>query len=140
MCAHNLEFTVIKFSDPEKLRSLALASSKWLMVKDFDQQAPGVGDLSLVEKWKQESKIFSLVNENVELIPEYALDQYGNPKPIIQAILHLFEGKKSSLATAIWFMSVNGWLRGNTPISCLEMSPDAVLEAARMEAFPSEHG
>jgi len=131
---------VIKFSDPEKLRRIVLASSKWLTVRDFYQQAPGAGDLSLVEKWKQESKIFSLVNQNVELIPEYALDQYGNPKLIIQAILHRFEGKKSSLAIAIWFVSVNGWLGGKTPISCLEMSPDAVLEAARMEAFPSDHG
>ena len=131
---------MIKFSDPEKLRSIALASSKWLTVNDFDQQSNGTGGLSRVEKWKQESKIFSLVTENVELIPEYTLDQYGNPKPIIQAILHKFEGKKSSLAIAIWFMSVNGWLGGKTPISCLEMSPDAVLEAARMEAFPSDHG
>ena len=131
---------MIKFTDPEKLKKLALSSSKWITVKDFDQQAPGAGDLSLIEKWKQESKIFSLVNENVELIPEYVVDQHGNPKPIIQTILHIFEGKKSSLAIAIWFMSVNGWLRGNTPVSCLEMSPDAVLEAARMEAFPIEHG
>lgn len=131
---------MIKFSDPEKLRSLALTYSKWLKVKDFDQQSPGTGGLSLVEKWKQESKIFWLVNENVELIPEYVLDPHGNPKPIIQAILHLFEGKKSSLAIAIWFMSVNGWLGGKTPISCLEMLPEAVLEAARMEAFPSDHG
>ena len=131
---------MIKFSDPEKLRSLALASSKWLMVKDFDQQTPGAEGLSLVEKWKQESKIFSLINENVELIPEYVLDRDGNPKPIVQEILNLFEGKKSSLVTAIWFISVNSWLRGKTPISCLEISPEAVLKAARMEAFPSDHG
>jgi hypothetical protein len=131
---------VIKFTDPEKLKNHALASSKWLRVQDFDLQAPQTDGVRLVEQWKQESKIFSLVHENVEFIPEYVLDQDRNPKSIIQAILHLFEGKKSSLAIAIWFMSVNGWLRGNTPISCLEMSPDAVLEAARMEAFPSEHG
>jgi len=131
---------VIKFTDPEKLKNHALASSKWLRVQDFDLQAPQTDAVRLVEQWKQESKIFSLVHENVELIPEYVLDQDRNPKPIIQVILHLFEGKKSSLAIAIWFMSVNGWLGGKTPISCLEISPESALEAARMEVFPSEHG
>jgi len=91
---------------------------------------------------KMEARIqnFSLVNENIELIPEYVLDRDGNPKPIVQEILHLFEGKKSPLVTAIWFMSINSWLRGKTPISCLEISPEAVLEAARIAAFPIDHG
>jgi hypothetical protein len=131
---------MIKFTDPELLKNHALSSSKWITVEDFYQQVPEAGALKLVEKWKQEFKIFSLVNKNVELIPKYALERDGNPKPIVQAILRLFEGKKSSLAIAIWFMSANSWLRGKTPIGCLELSPEVVLEAARMEAFPSDHG
>lgn len=131
---------MIKFTDPELLKNDVLSLSKWITVEDFYQQTPEASGLRLVEKWKQESKIFSLVNENVELIPEYVLDRDGNPKPIVQEILYLFEGKKSSLVTAIWFISVNSWLRGKTPISCLEISPEAVLNAARMEAFPSDHG
>jgi hypothetical protein len=131
---------VNKYTDPELLRNHVFSFSKWITVEDFYQQAPEAGELKLVEKWKQESKIFTLVHENIELIPDYILERDGNPKPIVQAILHLFESKKSSLAIAIWFMSINSWLRGKTPISCLEISPEAVLEAARIAVFPIDHG
>lgn len=131
---------MIKLTDPERLKSHALSSSKWIAVEEFYQQVPEGRGSRLIEEWKQESKIFSLVHENVELIPEYILGLDGNPKPVVQGVLHLFNGKKSSLAIAIWFMSVNSWLRGNAPISCLDASPEDVIEAARMEVFPSDHG
>jgi hypothetical protein len=130
---------MFKFTDPEKLKDKVLEASKWLTVQEFCQRAPEVNDLLLLEKWKKEAKIFSVVNENVELIPEYVFDQQGNLRPTIQKILHLFEGKRSPLEIAIWFICVNGWLDGNTPINWLETYPEFVLEAARMEAFPSDH-
>lgn len=130
----------IKFTDPELLKNQALSSSKWITVEEFYQQVPEARGSMLIEEWKQESKIFSLVHEGIELFPEYILGLDGNPKPVVQGVLHLFNGKKSSLSIAIWFMSVNSWLRGSTPISCLDASPEAVIEAARMEAFPSDHG
>ena len=46
----------------------------------------------------------------------------------------------SMIDAGIFSNDINSWLRGKTPISCLEISPEAVLEAARMEAFPSDHG
>lgn len=131
---------MIKLTDPELLKNHALSSSKWITVEEFYQQVPEARGPMLIEEWKQESKIFSLVHENVELIPEYILGLDGTTKPVVQGVLHLFNGKKSSLAIAIWFMSVNSWLRGKTPVSCLDSSPEDVLEAARMEAFPSDHG
>jgi hypothetical protein len=131
---------MIKLTDQERLKSHALSSSKWITVEEFYQQVPEARGAILIEEWKQESKIFSLVHEGVELIPEYILGLDGNPKPVVQGVLRLFDGKKSSLAIAIWFMSVNSWLRGKTPIDCLDTSQENVLEAARMEAFPSDHG
>lgn len=101
---------------------------------------PEARRLGLAGKWKQETKIFTLMNDNVELIPEYILGPDRHPRPIVHEILHLFRGKKSALSIAIWFISVNSWLRDERPIDCLDASPENVLNAARMEASPSDHG
>lgn len=129
-------------SNPEKLRAQVFASTSWLTAQELSQRAGyrNRNTSAQPNKWKRESRIFAVSHDGRDLFPEYALGDDGKPLPVFKDILKIFGGKKSAWSIAAWFASVNSWLGGNTPMSTLKSQPDAVVEAARMEMTPSEHG
>lgn len=132
----------LNLSNPEKLRAKVLVSTTWLTAQELSKGAgyKNVNTSAQPNKWKRESKIFAVSQDGRDLFPEYALGDDGKPLPIIKNILKIFDGKKSAWSIAAWFASSNSWLGGDTPMSKLKSQPDAVVEAARMEMIPSEHG
>lgn len=126
----------------EELKAKIIAASTWLTIKDMSNilklDTDQVHDL--LNSWEQEGQVFSVEYQGVQLIPEYAVNPEGKPLPALKKILTVFNGKKSCWATAAWFASVNGWLGGITPMEVMRSRPEALIQAAKEESRPSEHG
>lgn len=69
------------------------------------------------------------------------LDQLDLPQsPEMDEIMAILATRKSPKTIAAWFASTNSWLGGATPLDVVRESPLDVLQAARMEISPIEHG
>lgn len=95
---------------------------------------------SKLADWESARDLFAIIYDNQIYYPKYGFDENWVLLPAFKDILKLFEGEKSAWAIAAWFASANGWLNGGTPQTQLRVHPDQVLHAAKMEAYPSEHG
>lgn len=129
-------------SDPVSLTELVLRSSTWLSA-----QAVSVGAgmrnknaSSTPNKWKSGGAIFAINYRGHDYYPKFALGMDGKPLPIMKDILAVFSGHKVPLAIALWFVSANSWLDGTTPQDIVGTRPIEVLDAAKMEVAPIEHG
>ena len=133
---------VLNISSPEQLRTHVFNSAKWLTAQELSAGAGFTGKNKSAQpnKWKKDCKIFAVSRDGKDYFPAYAVGDDGKPLPVMKEIIPILTQRKTPLAVATWFASVNGWLSGNTPMSVLTTRPTDVVEAARMEISPSEHG
>ena len=131
-----------KLTDSATLKEMVLAASKWL-------SSESVGELAQMSptnlrkepnKWKREGKVFTLKAGNADVYPDYAFDDEGRPLPAMKTVLEIFKNKRSNLQIAAWFASVNGWLDGAAPMNLIAAEPEKVIEAAKSEVEPIDHG
>lgn len=133
---------VLNISSPEQLRTHVFNSAQWLTAQELSAAAGFTGKNTSAQpnKWKKDCKIFAVSRDGKDYFPAYAVGDDGKPLPVMKEIIPMLTQRKTPLAIATWFASVNGWLGGNTPMSVLTTRPKDVVEAARMEISPSEHG
>lgn len=124
------------------LRDEIFNSTRWLKAKEVSAAAHSTNSnpSALANKWKRENKIFAVQRSGVDYYPLYAFGDDGKPLAVLSKVLALFNGNKTPWSIAGWFASKNGWLGGATPMSMIGTNPNDVLEAAKMETNPSEHG
>lgn len=130
----------VGLTNADRLDEIILNSAKWLTSTELNELSGNKVNSSYPSRCLQEGRLFAIQVDGHELFPRYAVDDSGHPLPVMADILKLFEGKKSSSSIALWFASINGWLGGNSPITSIRIKPNAVLNAVRMEVYPSEHG
>jgi hypothetical protein len=97
-----------------------------------------------IERWRDASRIFSVVFEGKELYPTF-LFANGKPKEVVARVLELLREVRSSTeaetpysdwSTLCWFVGANAWLEGRTPlegdmpVNQMDSNPDAVVHAA----------
>jgi len=75
-----------------------------------------------------------------DLYPDYALDDGGQPLPLVKRILDVFSGSKTPWSLAFWFGLPNSALANHRPKDLLLSDPDAVLKAALVEKEGPVHG
>ena len=97
---------------------------------------------ALADNWKKRRQVFAVRHrdESGRLREVFPLFQFEDHKPIkaVQAVLEAFGDGKAPWKIALWFTSNNGWLPGRPrPVDLLASTPDAVIEAARLDAAGS---
>lgn len=91
-------------------------------------------------RWKRDGKVFALRRGKADVYPAYAFGDDFRPLPAMKDVLCVFKGKKTDLKIAAWFASVNSWLRDQRPLDVIGTNPDAVINAAKAEVAPIDHG
>lgn len=129
-------------NDPVAISKLVLNSCKWLSASTVSSRAGlrNKNPFSTPNKWKKNRLIFAINYQGQDHYPEFALGMDGKPLSIMKDILAVFNGHKVPLAIALWFVSINSWLDGVAPKDVIGTQPEDVLEAAKMEVAPIEHG
>lgn len=90
---------------------------------------------ALANRWKQEGRIFPVTHHGQTLFPSYQFDAEGQPRPAVAEVLSTLGQQSRDWELAIWFISSSGWLGGRRPVDLLDSDPEAVIQAARHEAF-----
>lgn len=128
----------------KELKNTILEDSHWLLSREVSEligSGVAVKNPSAVpNRWKQGKKIFALPCDGKDLYPKYALDEGGQPLPVLKKILTLFSDTKTPWSLAIWFGSPNGWLGGKKPKDLLTAKPEEVYKAAQLEMEGPLHG
>ncbi|XTZ37894.1 hypothetical protein ACQYRI_18410 [Salmonella enterica] len=119
------------------------ADAKWLLAREVSESAsPGSvvkNPSSLPNKWKRAGKIFAVSWQGKDHFPAYALDEGGQPLPIVKKIITLF-ADRTPWSLAFWFGSPNSWLGSRKPKDLLKTDPEAVYKAAEKEKEGAIHG
>jgi hypothetical protein len=98
-------------------------------------QSQAKNKAAYAHRLKAESKVFAVEFQGEQRYPAFQFDmETGKPKPIIKDILALLKDEWSSWQLALWFISVNGYLNGKTPLEVMDTEPVAVLETLGKEA------
>ncbi|ERT11998.1 hypothetical protein [Photorhabdus temperata] len=137
-----IEFTSHNEARLEKLKNQILTDSKWLTASELSKLAgsKSVNSSAAANRLKKSKKIFALPINGKDLFPLYALDEGGQPLPVIKKIIELFGNKKTPWSIAIWFGTPNGWLSNKKPKDLLLTQLDDVYMAAREEIEGPRHG
>lgn len=92
-------------------------------------------------RWKRKGEIFAVSYKGTDLFPIFGfeLKQGVKPLPVMKELLEILRDK-SDWQKAFWFSSVNSYLSDKAPKELLRSKPDAVLNAARIEAHGVQHG
>ncbi|WP_071608780.1 hypothetical protein [Entomohabitans teleogrylli] len=126
------------------LKESVLADSRWLLAREVSEltgSGIAVKNPSAVpNRWKRAKKIFAIPLEGKDLYPAYALDEGGQPLPVVKKLLELFGESKTPWSLAFWFGSPNSWLSNQKPKDCLVAQPEAVYHAAQQEREGPLHG
>lgn len=122
----------------EAFRRKVFNEGHWLTAKELSalrgDAAAKSNPAAQANRWKKAGKIFAVTEAGRDWFPSWALDEGGQPLPIMKPILAVFGDSKSSWAIAFWFHAPNGWLGGARPIDLLAKRPSDVLKAAQAEA------
>jgi len=86
-----------------------------------------------LDAWKRQRRIFVVQQNGYEHYPAFQFQSGGSPHPNIKKILAALPAHRTPWQVALWFVSPNGWLDGDTPAERLDDLP-AVLTAAQREA------
>ncbi len=100
----------------------------------------GLNSSVLPNKWKKTGEIFAISIGGKDFFPIYGFGIDGKPVPKMKEILAILSAHRTAIVIASWFVSSNSWLGGKTPMDELAEHPLDVLNAARMEVAPVEHG
>lgn len=127
-----------------KLKDSILHESPWLLAREVSEGAGSgltVKNPSAVpNRWKQSKKIFAIPVDGKDLYPAYALDEGGQPLPVVKKILQIFDNTKTPWALAFWFGTANSWLGSQKPKDLLTVKPDIVITAATQDKEGAIHG
>ncbi|HMY98278.1 MAG TPA: hypothetical protein PLW24_09220 [Burkholderiaceae bacterium] len=118
-----------------------LSGTRWLApvelnaVRDTQTTNPS----NTVKRWIEAQRLFAIERGGVRLIPAYALDELGEPIPILQEVLKVLAGR-SPFRIAAWFESPTNYLDGQRPRDLLATDGLAVLQAAQQSQSGAVHG
>ncbi|MQL47356.1 MULTISPECIES: antitoxin Xre/MbcA/ParS toxin-binding domain-containing protein [Photorhabdus] len=137
-----IEFASRNEARLEKLKNQILTDSNWLTASELSKLAgsKSMNSSAAANRLKKSKKIFALPINGKDLFPLYALDEGGQPLPVIKKIIELFGSKKTPWSMAIWFGTPNGWLGNKKPKDLLLTQLDDVYMAAREEVEGPRHG
>ncbi|NHB93443.1 MbcA/ParS/Xre antitoxin family protein [Photorhabdus cinerea] len=126
----------------EELKNRIITDSKWLTASELSKLvgSKSVNPSAAANRLKKSKKIFALQIGGKDLFPLYALDEGGQPLPVIKKIIALFGDKKTPWAIAIWFGTPNSWLGNKKPKDLLLTQPNDVYIAAKEEVEGPCHG
>ncbi|ALB69911.1 hypothetical protein [Cronobacter muytjensii] len=125
----------------DALRQTVLEEGRWLSAGEVSMAAGAAlkNPSATANRWKQAGKVFALPVNGKDRYPAWAFDEGGQPLPSLKPILARFR-EKTPWAIALWFHSPNAWLGGDKPKDRLKIDPQAVLDAADVEAQGPVHG
>ncbi len=125
----------------EKLKNQIITDSEWLTASELSKLAgsKSMNSSAAANRLKKSKKIFALPINGKDLFPLYALDEGGQPLPVIKKTLALFGDKKTPWSIAIWFGTPNSWLGNKKPKDLVLTQPDDVYMAAKEEAEGPRH-
>lgn len=126
----------------EAILSKIFAASDWYDALTICKGA-GFSDINpsaQPNRWKRDGKVFALRRGKTDVYPAYAFGDDFRPLPAMKDVLCVFKDKKTDLKIAAWFASVNSWLRDQRPLDVIGTNPDAVINAAKAEVAPIDHG
>lgn len=107
-----------------------LASRDWLTTREIAKL--GNFEISQLEDWKRERRIFSVVHNGGEYSPLYGFQSEPlRPNPNMKKVLDAL-AELEPWYVALWFDSVNSYLDGRRPKELLASEPGKV-EAAALE-------
>lgn len=92
-----------------------------------------------IGRWLQSGSMFALESRGSRVIPEYALDQLGEPIALLKPVLSLMKGRTGFLIAA-WFESPNSYLDGKRPRELLATRGLDVVRAAEIHVAEDFHG
>lgn len=122
----------------EALRRKVFNEGQWLTAKELSalrgDAAAKSNPAAQANRWKKAGKIFAVTEAGRDWFPSWALDEGGQPLPVMKSILALFGESKSPWAIAFWFHAPNSWLGGARPMDLLARRPTDVVKAAQAEA------
>lgn len=128
----------------EQLKEMILNDSEWLPAQEVSCRAGSGTEVKnpsgLPNRWKRARKIFAISSEGKDLYPDYALDEGGQPLPLIKKIIALFGETKTPWSLAFWFGTPNSWLGNKKPKDLLISAPEKVWEAALTAKDGPVHG
>ncbi|MCT8341362.1 MULTISPECIES: DUF2384 domain-containing protein [Photorhabdus] len=125
----------------EKLKNQILTDSKWLTASELSRLtgSKSINSSAAANRLKKSKKIFALPINGKDLFPLYALDEGGQPLPVIKNVIELFKNK-TPWSIAIWFGTPNSWLSNKKPKDLLLTQLDDVYMAAKEEVEGPRHG
>jgi hypothetical protein len=87
----------------------------------------------LASHWRGKSRIFSVPVDGSELYFTFQFDDKGKPLPVLRDVLRRLSAWEP-WDIAVWFVSPNPLLERRIPAEELGRDPDAVAEAAHLDA------
>ncbi|MGY6028911.1 integrase [Phytobacter sp. AG2a] len=126
----------------EKLKAAILEDSTWLSSREVSELASihSRNTSAAPNRWKHAKRIFALPVQGKDYFPQYALDEGGQPLPVMKKIIAFFGESKTAWALAIWLGTPNSWLNNSKPKDLLLSMPGKVLKAAEEEKAGALHG
>lgn len=121
------------------------ADLRWRFLSRYEMlDSAGVSELSgsrstnlraTASRWGSEGRIFGIWEHGRVLYPSFQFDGEGRPRPVVRAVLETLDPLKlSEWSTAIWWDTGHEVLEWRRPSEMVDSDPEAVLEAARMDA------
>lgn len=129
----------VRVDDPQVLRN---ARSRAEFVRDYglwtaEELADALGSTAAnrsaaASTLRRRGKIFAVWYDGRDQYPRFQFDlETGRPHPVVAGVLKRFGKRLQGWQIALWFVSRNAWLPGDTkPVDLLRTAPDAVLDAA----------
>jgi hypothetical protein len=129
-------------SKHEVILSKIFAASEWYDTLTICKGAgfSEINPSAQPNRWKRDGKVFALRRGKTDVYPAYAFGDDFRPLPAMKDVLCVFKDKKTDLKIAAWFASVNSWLRDQRPLDVIGTNPEAVINAAKAEVAPIDHG
>lgn len=87
----------------------------------------------------KDKRVFALLKDGEYIYPRYQFDATGQPIPVVEQVLKVFDGY-TSFRIAAWFESTSSALNGKRPREVLELMSNEVLAAAVEHARGPMHG
>lgn len=127
-----------------QLKNLIIQESIWLSARDinnFPSLDSTIKDYkTLTNRWIRSKEIFAIPFVEEDRYPAYALNEGGQPLPVVKKILQIFDNTKTPWALAFWFGTANSWLGSQKPKDLLTVEPDMVINAATRDKEGAIHG
>lgn len=118
-----------------------LQNSEWLTATQLsDIINPALKNKhAKASRFLKDKRVFALLKDGEYIYPRYQFDATGQPIPVVEQVLKVFDGY-TSFRIAAWFESTSSALNGKRPREVLELMSNDVLAAAVEHARGPMHG